>query len=62
MLMGHLHPSFSGSKDALTDHVTSAWLAKLCNDIKQYREVHSSFTQTVGKITVCVNKQKIIKK
>jgi len=50
------------SKDALANHVTQAWLVKLCNDIKQNRKDHSSFTQTVGKITLCINKQKIIKK
>jgi hypothetical protein len=50
------------SRDALADHMTSAWLAKLFTDIKQYRKVHSSFAQTVGKITVCITEQKIIKK
>jgi hypothetical protein len=38
-----------------------AWLAKDCDDKKQYRKVHSFFTQTIGKITVGVNKEKIIK-
>jgi hypothetical protein len=49
------------SKDAQADQVTMAWLAKVCNAIKQYRKVHHFFTQTVGKITVRINKQKIIK-
>jgi hypothetical protein len=49
------------SKDAPADHVTMAWLAKVCNGIKQYRKIHSSFTQTVGKIAICINEQKIIK-
>jgi hypothetical protein len=65
--VGHLYPFFSGattqmwSKDAPADHVTMAWLAKICHGIKHYRKFHSSFTQTVSKITICINKQKIIK-
>jgi hypothetical protein len=47
------------SKNVVADHVTSVWLAKLHNDMKQYINVRSSITQT-GKITVCINKQKIV--
>jgi hypothetical protein len=38
-----------------------AWLAEVRDDIKQYRKVHSSFMQTVGKITVRINKDKMLK-
>jgi uncharacterized membrane protein YfhO len=48
-------------KDAPADHVTIAWLAEVCNGKAQYRKVYSSFTQIVGKITVRINKRKIIK-
>jgi hypothetical protein len=41
--------------------VTVAWLAKVCNGIKQQRKVHCSFMRSVGKITVRINKQKRIK-
>jgi hypothetical protein len=41
--------------------VAMAWLAKVCNGIKYYRNVHASLTQTAGKITIRINKQKIIK-
>jgi hypothetical protein len=65
--VGHLYPYFSaatlpkrGAKMPRADHVSVAWLAKVCNSIKQYRRVHSSFMQTVGKITVRINKEKII--
>jgi hypothetical protein len=68
MSVGHLCPSSSGAtvtkcgaNNAPADHVTVTWLAKICNGIKRCRKVHSSFTQTVGKITVGINKQKIIK-
>jgi hypothetical protein len=37
-----------------------AWFADVCNGVKQYRKTHSSFTQIVVKITVTINKQKII--
>jgi hypothetical protein len=50
------------SKDALADCMTMAWLAKVCNVIKQYRKVLPSFMQIIGKITVSINKQKVIKK
>jgi hypothetical protein len=65
--VGHLYLSQWGDctemwiKDAPADRVTMACLAKVCNGIKQHRKVHSSFTQTVVKITVGINKQKIIK-
>jgi hypothetical protein len=39
------------SKDVRAGHVILAWLAEVCNGIKHYRKVHSSFTQNVGKIT-----------
>jgi hypothetical protein len=48
------------SKDALADHVTLASPVKVCNGIQQYTKVHSSFTQTVGKIYLRINKQEII--
>jgi hypothetical protein len=38
-----------------------AWLAEVCNGIKQWRKVHSSFTQTAGKIAVSINKEEIFK-
>jgi hypothetical protein len=57
--VGRLYPKWS--KEAPADHVTMAWLTKVCNGIKQYRKVHAYFTQTVGKITVCITKKRIIK-
>lgn len=43
------------------DHITLVWPAKLCDGIKLYRRVQFSFIKIIGKITVCKNKQKIIK-
>jgi hypothetical protein len=36
-----------------------AWLANVCNCMKQYRNVYSSFIQTVIKMAICINEQKI---
>ena len=35
------------------DHITLAWPVKLCDGIKQWRKVLSSFMQSFCKITVC---------
>jgi hypothetical protein len=50
------------SKDAPADHAAMAWLAKVCNGMKQQTNVHSSFTQIVGEVTTSTNNHKFIKK
>jgi hypothetical protein len=37
-----------------------AWVANVCNGMKQYGKVHSSFIQTVIKMAICTDEQKII--
>jgi hypothetical protein len=48
------------SKNAPANHVIMASLVKVCNGMKQYRNVHSSFMQTTVRMAISINKQKII--
>jgi hypothetical protein len=43
------------------DHLSPAWLAKVCNGIEWYRKVHTSFLLTPVNIILCISTQKIVK-
>jgi hypothetical protein len=56
------------SKESAAGHLTTVWLAEFCNrktkrkkEKQKYRNVDSSFMQTLGKITVYMNKEKVMK-
>jgi hypothetical protein len=43
------------------DHETLSWLTTVCTGMQRYVKVYTSLTQTVTKITVCLNTQRIIR-
>ena len=49
------------NKESTAGHLTKAWLAELCNSKKIKVLKRPLLIQTVGKISVYINKQKIIK-
>jgi hypothetical protein len=52
----------SREDDTPADHVTTVWLAEICNGKKEYREIHISFSWIgVRRTIVHINTQKIIK-